>query len=368
MGRTQRMERTSTAVGRPDRRTRGAGPGVTAAAPARAAERVGAALRAALAPARRSLLRARRSSPARALALLDDRQRNERRYRLVFEHAPVPMALLDERLRIVEVNDELTAVLGRPPGDLRGLTVSDLAAPPHPPRLALLAQKAARGEGPVVVKHRYLRPDGSEGWARTAIRRIETPAAVSLVCVVEDFTHDQLALDEQRREAEQDALTGLLNRRGGDRRLRQALERMAESGPVAVILCDADRLKQVNDHYGHAAGDELLAGMAARLRSAVRATDEVARMGGDEFIIVARVADDAEAAAVADRCVRTASGPFRIQAGGAGTERMTLSAGVAVAYPGGPVEPQSLLRSADRALYAAKAEGGGRWRMAGPGL
>lgn len=254
---------------------------------------------------------------------------------------------------------------GRPPEELRRLPIDALVPPSYPARLALMAQKAASGRGPAVVSHRYGRADGSEGWARTAIQLVEQPGGGSdLVCVIQDVTHDQMALEEQRREAERDPLTGLLNRRGGDRRLRAALERMAEAGPVAVIVCDADRFKEVNDRFGHAAGDELLAGMAGRLRSAVRSSDEVARMGGDEFIVVARVADEQEAAAVADRCVRTASGPFRLRTSEQRPEQVTLSAGVAVAYPGGPVEPGSLVAAADRALYAAKAAGGGCWKLA----
>jgi diguanylate cyclase (GGDEF)-like protein/PAS domain S-box-containing protein len=288
-------------------------------------------------------------------------------YRQVFAEAPVAIALLDGGLRIVDANTELLAMLGRDGRDLRGRAVEVLASPPHPARLALLARKALQGRGPVEVRHRYRRADGEEGWARTWIRRVDSRNPnVLLVCVVQDFTNDQMALEEQRREAERDPLTGLLNRRGGDRRLRAALEKMARSGPVAVIVCDADRFKAVNDRFGHAAGDEVLAGIAGRLRSAVRDTDEVARIGGDEFIVVARVADQEEAAAIADRCVRIASGPFRLGGPGIHPERVTLSAGVAIAYPGGPVEPGSLLAAADRALYAAKAEGGGRWMMASP--
>lgn len=317
--------------------------------------------------ARQGIRRLRDSSSARALRRLDQQEAHHFVYRRVFTDAPVAIALLDGGLRIVDANAELLRMLGRSDRDLRGRPIDELGSRPQPARLALMAQKAANGDGPVVVNHRYHRADGTEGWARTSIRRLdEGDEGIQLVCVILDFTNDQMALDEQRREAERDPLTGLLNRRGGDRRLKAALEKMAETGPVAVIVCDADRFKEVNDRFGHAAGDELLAGMAGRLRSAVRSSDEVARMGGDEFIVVARVADEHEATAIADRCVRTASGPFRLSISEHRPEQVTLSAGVAVAFPGGPVEPGSLVAAADRALYAAKAEGGGRWKMARP--
>jgi diguanylate cyclase (GGDEF)-like protein/PAS domain S-box-containing protein len=313
----------------------------------------------------RRRITARRSTAARLLRHPDDLQAPHSVYRRVFEEAPVAIALLDSDLRIADANRELLRMLGLTGGALQGRPVSVLAAPPHPPRLLLMAQKAATTTSTTVVEHRYRRADSTEGWSRTSLRRIESDdRPVTVVCTLEDFTSDQIALEEQRREAEQDPLTGLLNRRGGDRRLRAALERMAQSGPVAVILCDADRFKEVNDRFGHAAGDDMLAGIAARLRAAVRSGDEVARIGGDEFIIVARVANETEAVAIAERCVAQASGtvpsePVEPPGGG-----VTLSAGVAVAYPGGPVEPGSLLAAADRALYAAKRSGGSRWRLA----
>lgn len=286
-------------------------------------------------------------------------------YRRVFAEAPVAIALLNGELRLVDANRELVRILGRTGEELRGSPVTVLAAPPYPARLALMSQKAAAGGGPVVVEHRYLRSDGSEGWARTSIRRIDTgDPSVSMVCTMEDITSDLRALEEQRREAELDPLTGLLNRRGGDRRLKTALERLAQSGPVAVIICDADGFKEVNDRFGHGAGDEVLLGMAGRLRAAIRTGDDVARLGGDEFIVVARVADEREAVAVAERCVRTVGRPFRAGGFGELPQQVTLSAGVAVAYPNGPVDAGSLVAAADRALYEAKAEGGNRWVLA----
>lgn len=293
------------------------------------------------------------------------REAGQALYRRVFAEAPVAIALLDSELRIVDANRELVRIIGRTGEELRESPITVLAAPPYPARLALMSQKAATGGGPVVVEHRYLRSDGTEGWARTTMRRIDTgDPSVSMVCILEDITSDLRALEEQRREAELDPLTGLLNRRGGDRRLKAALERLAQSGPVAVVICDADGFKEVNDRFGHGAGDEVLLGLAGRLRAALRTGDDVARLGGDEFIVVARVADEREAAAVAERCVSTVGRPFRSGEFGELPQRVTLSAGVAVARPGGLVDAGSLVAAADRALYEAKAEGGNRWVLA----
>ena len=285
-------------------------------------------------------------------------------YRAAFNEAPIAIALLDDLLQIVAVNRELARMLGSTEAQLCGRPVASLASAPHPVRLSLMARKARDGDGPVVVEHRYTRADGSEGWARTSMRRMgEVRSGASIVCTVEDFTRDQQALEEQKRQAEQDPLTGLLNRRGGDRRLQVALERMALAGPVAVVIIDADDFKEVNDRLGHAAGDEVLNGVASRLRSAVRNGDDVARMGGDEFIVVARVGDENEAEAIAERCVRTVAEPYSVS----GTaSRITVSAGVAVAHPGEAVDAAGIVSAADRALYRAKGAGGNQWCLAPP--
>lgn len=286
-------------------------------------------------------------------------------YQEIFEAAPVAIAILDDRMRFVDGNARFLGLLGWSKTEMSSRSLECVATPADAARLMAAASDARRAAGdPVVIEHRYVGAGGSEGWARTAIRHLsQGGCGGSTVCAVEDLTRDQEALEEQRRQAEQDDLTGLLNRRGGDRRLRAALEKMALAGPVAVIICDADGLKQINDRYGHAAGDMALVRLARRLRGAVRAGDDVARMGGDEFIVVARVASVREAEAIAGRCVRAVSEP--LGRGLAGPEQVTISAGVAVALPGQPVRPGVILEAADRALYEAKRRGGNRW-LVGP--
>lgn len=285
-------------------------------------------------------------------------------FELAFLQAPLAMALADGGLRITVANRHLGELLGTAAGALVGVDLAALASPVGaaagtPQRFALMAAKVLRLGGRATLEHRFASAAGPGGWARSHLSRIDVPGRPPRVmCVMEDITSDQQVLEAHRREAELDPLTGLLNRRGGDRRLHAALQRMAETGPVAVIVCDVDRFKEVNDTYGHPAGDDVLAGLAGRFCSVLRRGDDVARRGGDEFIVVARVAGWEEAAAIADRMVRTASHPWR---GEGGPRQVTISAGVAVAHPGRPVEAANLIRDADRALYRAKAAGGGRW-------
>jgi diguanylate cyclase (GGDEF)-like protein len=159
-------------------------------------------------------------------------------------------------------------------------------------------------------------------------------------------------LETVRHQATHDALTGLPNRVLFLDTLERALAESRPGSPVAVLFCDLDRFKVVNDTLGHAAGDELLRQVAARLRAAVRPGDTVGRLSGDEFaVILPGVADPADAAALADRVVACFAAPFRLD--GAET-RVGTSVGVAVHDPRDRTSADELLRRADAAMYRHK--------------
>jgi len=154
-----------------------------------------------------------------------------------------------------------------------------------------------------------------------------------------------------RHQATHDALTGLPNKALFYDRLTQALHGAARAGDwCAVALLDLDGFKGVNDSYGHACGDALLARVAARLGGVVRASDTVARLGGDEFgcILPATDGDGADRLLAQIRATMTA--PFGLDDG---IVRVGLSAGVAI-FPLHGTDKASLLRHADQALYQAK--------------
>jgi diguanylate cyclase (GGDEF)-like protein/PAS domain S-box-containing protein len=162
-----------------------------------------------------------------------------------------------------------------------------------------------------------------------------------------------------------DALTGLPNRTLLLDRLRQALSRAArEGGKVAVLFLDLDNLKVLNDSLGHSAGDELLRAIGPRLRGELRASDTVARFGGDEFAVVCEdVEDEQHALAIAHRLVRAFEDPFMV----GGEERFgSASVGIVVTGPGRVAE--ELLSDADAAMYRAKERGRGRYEMFDAGL
>jgi two-component system cell cycle response regulator len=154
-----------------------------------------------------------------------------------------------------------------------------------------------------------------------------------------------------------DKLTGLYNRRYLDAHLDELIERVHQDGiNLAVLLFDIDHFKRVNDTYGHPAGDDVLRELAARTLNSVRSVDLVARLGGEEFVVVMPETDLAIAAAVAERLrAAVAREPFTVKEGGPRLS-VTISIGVAVAAAEAD-DRDSMLKRADDALYAAKTRG-----------
>lgn len=157
-----------------------------------------------------------------------------------------------------------------------------------------------------------------------------------------------------------DGLTGLNNRRYLDNHLKTLFNRAATRGrALSVCITDIDRFKQVNDTYGHDAGDEVLKEFARRIRSTVRGADLACRYGGEEFVVVMPDTDAAAAAMIAERLrdiiERT---PFALPGSDVGLS-LTASLGIATNAPGVDT-PEQLLKQADKALYEAKNSGRNR--------
>lgn len=167
------------------------------------------------------------------------------------------------------------------------------------------------------------------------------------------------ALEEARRAAATDSLTGLCNRRAFDEALCDAvLAAEAKRMPLCLVTFDIDHFKAVNDQHGHAAGDAVLRGLAQTLREWARPGDVLARVGGEEFTIILPGTGHEEATPLAENLRRATAGEAFLA--GAGGERLsvTISLGVAELRPGEPRE--ALLTRADAALYAAKRQGRNR--------
>jgi diguanylate cyclase (GGDEF)-like protein len=197
------------------------------------------------------------------------------------------------------------------------------------------------------IRHRPM-PDG--GWVATH----------------EDITEQRRSEVKIEYMAHHDALTDLANRVLLNERLEHALgRRIHREEMVAVHHLDLDQFKAVNDTFGHPAGDKLLKVVAERLRGLVRDTDTIARMGGDEFVIVqAPIKEPAEATSLAERIIGQISEPFELDG-----HQAVIGASIGIAVgPSDGLRPDKLLRNADLALYRAKGDGRGTFRFFEPAM
>lgn len=186
--------------------------------------------------------------------------------------------------------------------------------------------------------------------------------------IARDITEAKQLHDELTRQATHDALTGLPNRVLFLRKVAEALERSRTLRcGVTVLFIDLDKLKEINDTIGHAVGDQLIINISKRLVSATRPSDVVARIGGDEFVVLCDgLGDEHIAMDVAERVRQSMTNPVIVQ----GAEiHASVSIGIAIAKPTAMVDesPQdaavTLLRNADTAMYRAKQRGRGRCEL-----
>jgi len=190
----------------------------------------------------------------------------------------------------------------------------------------------------------------------TVVRAIETEweGSPARVVLLRDITERRRVEYELAFVSHHDQLTGLANRALLTDRLQNTLARARRHDtPFSVLLLDLDRFQLINDTIGHGGGDALLKEAAARLFGAVRASDTVARIGGDEFVVVAEdCPDDDGARTLALKVIDKLTEPFMI-----GDQRFTISASVGIAFSRADDNPESLLRRADSAMFRAKHDG-----------
>ncbi len=291
--------------------------------------------------------------------------RNERRFRTLATTVPVAILEADQEPRIVFANEEAehlfgTSVLGF---DLQQLStlVSESAEDDEVVRTRHGIERILAGER-ASAQLRIRGHDGQERWLAWYGMPSGEPGEQSGAFIAAvDITALKDAESMLALQATHDALTGLPNRRLLFDRLSRALNRLTrEPGGVAVLFMDLDRFKPVNDRYGHDAGDKLLQVIAGRLQGAVRAGDTVARVGGDEFVVVLDpVSSREDVIRVAAKIVEVVAEPIDLEDGRAG-----VGASIGIAFSRNPHDdPDALLRDADAAMYLAKNDAGGGYRF-----
>jgi len=237
------------------------------------------------------------------------------------------------------------------------VVVADLSVENRFDRATLLLDHSVVSGMSVVIEGRE-RPFGVLS-AYTSVQRIFGEDDVNFLTAVANVLsasverHSEEAVS--RHAARHDPLTGLPNRTVALERLDHALSRRRRDGTnVAALMLDLDRFKTINDSLGHRAGDELLLALAPRLRQILRPTDMVARLSGDEFLIVCEAPRGVhEVTGIAERVAAATARPFGLESG---EHFMTASVGISIATSSYDT-PESMLRDADAAMYRAKKRG-----------
>lgn len=293
----------------------------------------------------------------------------------LFERSPLGVALNDlVGGRFLDANAALLRMLGYSREQLLTASYWDITprdyAEAEAEQLRSLMQTGAYGP----YEKEFLHSSGRRlPVLLSGIRITQPDGGEQIWSVVQDLSERRLFEQQLQRAALTDELTGLPNRGLLLQRLQQVLRdiRLGRVPGAALLFVDFDRFKQINDSYGHDAGDELLRKAAMRMRAALRADDiglhaasgnVVARFGGDEFVVLLADVHQPDAAAqLAERLVDTVAHGYRL----GGTEvRLDVSVGV-VLLDDATASADEILRRADRAMYRAKDAGGGRVEVCG---
>ena len=290
------------------------------------------------------------------------RVRSEARFRALVFHSSDVISVTDADTTVKYQTPSLTRVLGFDVQEMVGSTLFGLLHPDDKLTVFAAHEEFLTGRHETMVWGARLRhKDGS--WRHVEMvptNLLDNPDVGGLVITLRDVTERVRLQKQLSHNAFHDALTGLPNRALFMDRLSHALSRGdSTTAPLAVLFVDIDDFKAVNDDLGHAAGDELLATIATRLRSCVRRGDTLARLGGDEFALLLEGTNPEQVSELAGDVLAALGRPLTLY-----DREINVRASIGIATrPAEPCEPDELVRSADIAMYAAKRDGKGRFEI-----
>jgi diguanylate cyclase (GGDEF)-like protein/PAS domain S-box-containing protein len=277
-------------------------------------------------------------------------------FETMFKTVPIPLVVTRVDGTLVTTNDASIRFFGLDPETMRIRSINEVYAEPED-RDAILELLARDGQVSGYETTARL-ADGTPRAIMIASNMLDIGGENYIMSAVVDITERKAAEERVWRAASHDSLTDLPNRALFQSRLEQALvEAERNATHVSILLIDLDNLKTVNDTLGHDAGDALLIETATRLKSMVRDCDTVARLGGDEFVVVViEPIELANAMGFAEQVLAVLRRPFRHN-----DETLSGLASIGVVgFPEHDRKPTELLKDADLALYAAKAQGRNR--------
>ncbi len=291
---------------------------------------------------------------ARERDLAEQTHRTQRRFEALVRHATDVVLLVDPERGIRFASPSADALFGQDP---TGWSLRDLARWLHPADryrvLRAFADHPAPTSRPLRLESR-IRAAQDHDVEVLAVDLRGDPDVEGIVLTVRETT-ERAALERQlRHQASHDHLTGLGNRQLLQERLTQIIAASRRHGRrLALLMCDLDDFKDVNDTLGHAVGDQLLVQLARRLQSVTRASDNVVRLGGDEFAVLCEdIGSTRDAVTAARRLLEVTRSPFDING-----HRLRIGMSVGVVVDTGQRNDEELLRDADVALYIAKERG-----------
>jgi len=315
-------------------------------------------------------------TPKRGVVLLPSRgfpmSMHETDFQFIAENSADVICRITADFVLFYVSPASLGVLGWTPEELVGRGPSAYVIPEDMPMLLRIAKRNRSREGEdTTATVRARKKDGTPIWIEINPREMHDPAteeAQEAVIVMRDVTVRKLLEERLEMLAMTDGLTGIANRRAFDEALDREWKRTLRHGTqVSLLLMDIDYFKEFNDQYGHQAGDDCLRAVARAAVGAVRATDVVARYGGEELALILPQVDVAGAWETAKKVRSVIEGlgiPHEGNPGGGGAVTVSVGAATALARMGGTMRmPEGLLQAADHALYRAKH--GGRNRVEG---
>lgn len=292
----------------------------------------------------------------------------------IIRNAPDAYISMDESGRVTEWNRQAEEMLGWERSETLGQALDQLIIPEalREAHQHGLKRYLKTGVGKVLnqrVELSALRRDGTEVPVEVRITALVSDSGRMFCAFITDITERKRLQSFLLAQALRDPLTGLPNRRALNDRLPEAIARAKRSGQaVAVLFMDLDGFKAINDRLGHQRGDTLLQQFAERVSTCIRRSDTLARLAGDEFVVLLEgMADpDNDPISVARKILDKASQPFDLDEGVQG--HIGASIGIAVYRRGDPEDAELLLQAADERMYRAKAEGKGQAWMVASGL
>ena len=277
------------------------------------------------------------------------------------KHAPAAVAMFDTDMRYVAHTDRWLHDYDLPDQSLTGRSHYDVF-PEVPEHWKVKHQRILAGATESCPEEVFRRADGSTNIIRWEVRpwHLEDGTIGGMMMLTEEISERKQLEQQLWNLAKQDSLTGLPNRLQFNELLGSMLQAAGDTRKFAVGLIDVDRFKETNDILGHAAGDDLLKEVAARLQSALAPYGRVARLGGDEFAVLMSVRDDRPALQQAiDAIFASLKRPVSV---GGMQHRCTISMGISL-YPADAQGASELLKNADLALYRAKDLGRDRFQF-----